>query len=147
MPVELFTIGYGGRNAESFFGLVQQHKIRNVVDVRLRPNSRLSGFARKDDLPYLLREICGVAYRQEPSLTPTADLLDGLRSGALDRAGYLAGYGNMLRERRAAARLKRADFEAGAALLCTEVDAAECHRSVAASYLAGAWPGLKVLHI
>jgi hypothetical protein len=43
-----------------FFGLLRDSGARRVVDIRLRNTSGLSGFAQKSDLPWFLRELCGI---------------------------------------------------------------------------------------
>ncbi len=43
----LYTIGYEKRSAEEFYGLLESHDIRHVLDVRSRPNGRRYEFNRK----------------------------------------------------------------------------------------------------
>jgi len=137
--IDLFTIGSGRSSAEHFFDRLVRARARVVVDVRLRPWSRLSGFARKPDLPFLLGRIAAIAYRHEPLLAPTAKLLDDVRAGRIDWAGYANDYLALLSARAVEARFEPASFDR-ACLMCSEAEPAHCHRRLAAEYLRQAWP-------
>ncbi len=76
----LYTIGFTRKNAAQFFGLLQKHGVRRLVDIRLRPNSQLSGFARRDDLAYFLPNLIGCAYDHNDLLAPTAEILNAYRA-------------------------------------------------------------------
>jgi uncharacterized protein (DUF488 family) len=79
--VEIYTIGFTRKSAAQFFGLLKQHGIRRLVDVRLNNVSQLAGFSKRDDLAYFLREIVGAEYLHEPLLAPTQEMLDDLSAG------------------------------------------------------------------
>ena len=66
--MRLATIGFARKSAERFFGLLREHGVTCLVDVRLRPKGQLSGFARGSDLPFLGRELAGGDYRHLPQL-------------------------------------------------------------------------------
>ncbi len=69
--MEIFTIGFTQSSAEHFFGRIVRAGIRRLVDVRLNNVSQLAAFAKRDDLAYFLRELCGAGYVHEPLLAPT----------------------------------------------------------------------------
>ena len=48
--------------------------------MRLNNASRLAGFARRADLPFFLKELCGAEYLHEPRLAPTREILDAYRN-------------------------------------------------------------------
>ena len=143
----LMTIGHAGTGAEGFFARLADGGVRAVIDVRLRPSSQFAGFAKGGDLRYFLRRLCGIDYRHEPLLAPTAALLADYRAGRCGWDAYAKAFDALLRERRAAARLDPAAF-ADACLLCAEAGAERCHRRLAAEHLAAAWPGRwRVVHL
>ncbi len=145
--MEIYTIGFTKRTAESFFEALRTHQIRRVVDVRLNNVSQLAGFTKRDDLRYFLDRLLGVEYRHEPTLTPTPELLGGYRRRAISWADYEAAFRALLEERSVAGRLDPEMFSIRAALLCSERTADRCHRRLVAEYLAGSWGDVKVVHL
>jgi uncharacterized protein (DUF488 family) len=54
--VNIYTIGFTKKSAESFFSLIKKNEISTLIDVRLNNVSQLAGFAKKDDLKFFLKE-------------------------------------------------------------------------------------------
>jgi len=145
--MDLYTIGFTHKTAQDFFGLLKGAGVRRVLDVRLSNTSQLAGFTKMQDLPYFLKALCAAEYLHEPLLAPTRELMERYRKGKGSREEFRAGYLRLLAERRVAERLERKVLEGPTALLCAETDAAQCHRSFAAEYLARRWPDLKPVHL
>jgi len=143
----LDTIGFTKKSAERFFGLLREHGVDRLVDIRLHPDGQLSGFARKSDLPYLLRELAGCDYRHLPLLAPSAEILADYRRDH-DWVRFLARFDALMDERDVPAALDAALFRGRAAcLLCSEAGPEHCHRRVVAERMARAWPELEVVHL
>ena len=140
------TIGFTKKDARRFFTLLRESGAVRVVDVRLNNVSQLAGFAKKDDLRFFLKEICGLDYAHESSLAPTEELLAAYRGKRSTWAEYESGYRALLAERRVEDRLARADFD-GACLLCSEHEPRFCHRRVAAEYLREHWGDVEIVHL
>ncbi len=66
--MKLYTIGFTKKSAADFFGLLRQSDAQRLVNVRLRNTFGLSGFARKNDLAWFLRKLCGMEYVHLPRL-------------------------------------------------------------------------------
>ncbi|MFM8323109.1 MAG: DUF488 family protein [Chloroflexota bacterium] len=147
--MKLYTIGFTQKTAGQFFELLRQHGVRRVIDVRLRPNGRLSGFARKDDLPYLLdRLVDGCQYLHRLDLAPTNEMLDQRRKGGGDWQAYLEEYQHQLDQRRALDGLDRASFERlPSCLLCSEAEPEQCHRRLLAERLLQSWGDVEIIHL
>ena len=77
--MKLFTIGFTKKSASDFFGLLREAGAKRIVDVRLNNVSQLAGFAKKSDLVYFLKEICGMQYIHRPELAPTKGILDAYK--------------------------------------------------------------------
>jgi uncharacterized protein (DUF488 family) len=117
------------------------------VDIRRRNTSQLAGFAKREDLAFLLREGFGIAYEHRPELAPTEELLTWRRRGG-DWPAYVEAFERLMEER-------DMEVEARAALepyrrpclLCAEDRPDECHRRLLAERLQAAVPGLEVVHL
>jgi uncharacterized protein (DUF488 family) len=77
--MKLFTIGFTKSSAESFFSRLSKAKVSKLVDVRLSNSSQLAGFAKKDDLRYFAKAVCGIGYEHLPELAPTPELFAAYR--------------------------------------------------------------------
>lgn len=121
--------------------------IGRLIDVRLNNTSQLAGFAKRDDLQYFLRAICGAEYVHEPLLAPTEEILDAYKKKTIDWDRYARQYRDLLAAREAEKRVDRHLFDAPAVLLCSEPTAEHCHRRLAAEYLAEHWNDVKIIHL
>lgn len=133
--MKLFTIGFTHKPAETFFGLLTDAGVKRVVDIRLNNVSQLAGFTKRDDLAYFLDAVAGISYAHVPLLAPTQDLIDDYRKNGIGYDAFAARFRKQLKSRKVETS-PEAKLRNGDCLLCSEVDAAECHRSVVASYLA-----------
>jgi uncharacterized protein (DUF488 family) len=145
--MEVYTIGFTRKSAEEFFAALRRAGARKLVDVRLNNTSQLSGFAKKGDLAFFLRELCGAEYVHEPSLAPTRELLDAYSKGGMGWEEYERRYLALLESRKVEERLERSLLEGPAVLLCSEPGPERCHRRLAAEYLERAWGGLEIIHL
>ena len=116
MAGALYTIGFAGKPAREFFGLLAEAKVRRLTDIRRWPDAQLSGFAKKRDLPYFL-SLRGIAYEHRPDCAPTEELLKSYKAGKTSWAEYEKIYSGMLDGRR---------------LLCAEPTPDHCHRRLLA---------------
>ena len=74
--MKVFTIGFTKKSAQQFFEMLRRSGAKRVVDVRLNNVSQLAGFAKRDDLKFFLKEVCGMDYVHTPDLAPTQEMLD-----------------------------------------------------------------------
>ena len=144
--MELFTIGFTRKSAERFFGLLSSSAVRRVVDVRLRNVSQLAGFAKRDDLAYFLRRVCGIDYLHLPILAPTPELFVGYRKEHRDWDIYERQFLDLMRARRIEDTVPREIIDGGC-LLCSEDNPHRCHRRLVAEYLDDRWGGIEVRHL
>lgn len=129
-----------------FIELLQEASVDAVIDIRLRNVSQLAGWAKRDDLAYVL-ELVGIAYEHQPVLAPTAEILDTYRKDQ-DWAKYVRQFGPLLTERKAqtlgASLLQR--YHAPC-LLCSEATAEQCHRRLVAEFWQEQLSNLKITHL
>ena len=145
--MEIYTIGFAGRKAADFFGKLKQHGIKRLIDVRLNNTSQLSGFSKKDDLRFFLKEICQADYIHEPLLAPTDKLLDDYKKKKCHWANYEAIFNKLMADRQVDNKIDRILFKVPTVLLCSETKADQCHRRLIAEYLREKWGDVKIIHL
>lgn len=144
--MRLYTIGFTQKSAEYFFTRLKRAGIRTLIDVRLHNTSQLSGFTKKEDLPFFTREICKAGYLHLPELAPSEDLFHARKKEKMNWHAYEKRYLDLIRHRAIEGSLKPEVLDGGC-LLCTEDDPRHCHRRLAAEYLQDKWPGVEVIHL
>ena len=132
--MNVYTIGFTKKSAETFFGLIRSSRIRTLIDVRLNNASQLAGFAKKGDLTFFLREICSAEYVHIPDLTPTRELLDPYRKGDMTWAAYQHKFLDLMAQRNVERAISLRLLDQGC-LLCSEHEPHMCHRRLVAEYL------------
>jgi uncharacterized protein (DUF488 family) len=145
--MEIYSIGFTQKTAEQFFTRIKSASIRLLLDVRLNNVSQLAGFAKRGDLAYFLREICGADYLHEPMLAPTQEMLDDYRGKAASWEEYERRFLALMAERQIERNLDRAIFERPAVLLCSEATADRCHRRLVLEYLREKWGDVAITHL
>jgi len=143
---KLFTIGCTQKTAETFFTTLKNADVKKVIDVRLNNTSQLSGFAKKDDLIYFLRELYSIEYLHEPLLSPTKDLLDGYKKKIISWSEYKTQFLRILKNRRVQQLFNRKEL-AMSCLLCSENKADRCHRRLVAEYLKQYHGDIEIHHL
>lgn len=145
--MEVFTIGFTQTTAADFFGKLRRYGIRRLVDVRLNNVSQLAAFAKRDDLAFFLKELCGAEYLHEIRLAPTQEMLDAYKKQKGSWDVYAALFLDLIKERRIETELNPDLFDVPTALLCSEPTADHCHRRLVVEYLQGKWSDVKAVHL
>lgn len=146
--MEVYSIGFTQKTAEQFFSLLKQAGIRRLIDVRLNNSSQLAAFAKREDLSYFLRVICGADYVHLPLLAPTQEMLDAFKKNKGSWSDYERGFLQLLAERKIEEKVDRSLFSVPAVLLCSEPTAEHCHRRLVLEYLKDKWGGdLVIQHL
>ena len=140
------TIGFTKKSAQRFFELLRESGATRIVDVRLNTGSQLAGFAKKDDLAWFARELCGVDYLHVPSLAPTKELLNDYRKKRISWSIYETRFIELMKSRRIESALSREIVHNGC-LLCSEDQPHQCHRKLVAEYLKEHWGELEIEHL
>ena len=144
--MKVFTIGFTKKSARRFFEMLRKSGANRVVDVRLNNVSQLAGFAKKDDLAYFLKEICGMDYVHLPELAPTQEMLDEYKKRRGDWKTYETQFLALMKQRRIEESLPREAIADGC-LLCSEDKPHQCHRRLVAEYLKQHWGDVEINHI
>jgi len=143
---KLFTIGFTKKTAEKFFNKIKNAGVQKLIDIRLNNQSQLSGFAKKDDLEYFLREITKIDYFHFPILAPTQEILDAYKKHKGSWEKYEGSFLKLMTSRKIEERLKPELFDF-ACLLCSEHKPHHCHRRLVAEYLRDKWGPVEIVHL
>ena len=135
----IYTAGFAEWTAERFFGELKAHSVSHLVDVRLNNVSQLAGFAKKKDLEFFLKTICGAEYMHEPILAPTSVLLKEYRSKKITWDEYGQFFLELLKERKVESVLSQDLLRGAPVILCSEHNPDFCHRRLALDYLGSYW--------
>jgi uncharacterized protein (DUF488 family) len=144
--MKLLTIGFTKKSAEAFFTKLKRSGAKRIVDVRLNNVSQLAGFAKRNDLQFFLKEICGMDYVHVPELAPTQDILDEYKKNKGDWSVYEQKFIELMRHREIEKKVDPAVIADGC-LLCSEDKPHHCHRRLVAEYLKSHWGDVEVSHI
>ena len=142
----LYTVGFSGKDAKTFFELLRLNRIKTLLDVRLNNVSQLAGYTKKNDLAYFLDRICNIQYLHLPILAPTKEILDNYKNKKISWAEYESKYIHIINERKIESRLKDVDFN-DACLLCSEKTADQCHRRLAGDIIRNMYQIGKITHL
>ncbi|OXY82572.1 DUF488 family protein [Oceanimonas doudoroffii] len=132
--MDIYTIGFTQKNAEKFFKFLRVSGVKTLVDVRLNNVSQLAGFAKKDDLKFFLKELCGAEYIHSPELAPTKDILNAYKKGEMPWNVYEDKFLNLMAQRNIEKSIKSELLDHGC-LLCSEHEPHFCHRRLVVEYL------------
>ncbi|MGC6409041.1 DUF488 family protein [Bisgaard Taxon 45] len=132
--IKINTIGFTEKSAEQFFNLLRHSGTKLLIDVRINNSSQLSGFAKKNDLKFFLKELCNIEYLHMPELAPTNSLLKSYRSADISWENYEDSFLNLMAKRRVETLVNKQMLDGGC-LLCSEHKPHYCHRRLVIEYL------------
>jgi uncharacterized protein (DUF488 family) len=145
--VKTYTIGFTQKNAKKFFSLIKNNEIIRVVDVRLNNISQLSGFAKRDDLAFFLKELCEAEYIHLGELAPTKDILSDYKKKIITWEAYEDKFINLITKRNIERTVDKSLLDRGC-LLCSEHKPHHCHRRLVVEYLNNHWDAnIEVVHL
>lgn len=144
--INLYTIGFTKKNAETFFSLLKHNNVKRVIDVRLNNVSQLAGFTKQDDLKFFLKELCNVDYHHFEQLAPTEDILKRYKKNEIFWDQYVIEFNSLINQRKIET-LVSLDLLKDSCLLCSEPTAEKCHRRLVAEYYAKIYPQISIIHL
>jgi uncharacterized protein (DUF488 family) len=145
--MNLFTIGFTKKTAEQFFETLKKSGVKRIVDIRLNNTSQLAAFAKRDDLIYFLKMICGIRYVHVPELAPDKKLLDLFKKKKGSWARYEAGYLNLLVKRKVDGEFLQQNLKDADCLLCSEHTPEICHRRIVVERFQSTHSGIEITHL
>ena len=144
--IDLFTIGFTKKTARDFFELLTKVGVKRIIDTRLNNVSQLSGFAKRKDLEYFLKEIAGIEYIHLLDLAPTKELLNPYKKKQSDWQTYEKNFLDLMKQRQIENKLTSNILDGGC-LLCSEASPHHCHRRLVAEYLDNKLGNINICHL
>ncbi|MCY7674843.1 DUF488 domain-containing protein [Bacillus safensis] len=147
MP-NITTIGFAKKTLKNFLTLLKEANVTCLVDTRLNNTSQLSGFAKKNDLEYILEEFMGIKYLHRLDFAPTKEMLSDYKAKKISWDEYKDMYINLLKERKIEDNIEDL-FEENETLcfLCSEHKHDHCHRSLLVDYIKNLRGNLNIIHL
>ena len=146
----LYTIGFTKKNAKAFFELLSESKVNIVLDIRLNNTSQLAGFSKYPDIEYFLSHLCCIDYVHDISFTPERETLEAYKKNEINWVEYVKQFRATMDSRKILEYIKK-NYEfinnKTVCLLCSELKADKCHRSLVAEYFTETYNDLKVVHL
>ena len=139
---KIFTIGFSGKSPDALMDVLNAVRVRAVWDIRLWRTSTYVPFYSGDNLAATL----GTRYEYHPEFAPTAEILTRYKDGRITWPDYERMYRELLAARHPTAGLSPTDLDR-ICLLCTEKSALQCHRRLAAEYIAEQIPDIEIVHL
>jgi uncharacterized protein (DUF488 family) len=140
------TIGFAKKNLRTFIEKLRAAEVKKIIDIRLHNTSQLAGYAKKDDLEYILG-LVGIAYEHHPELAPTAEILDSNKRKKISWVEYERQFGELLILRDSLKNSSLRKEPGPICLLCAEDKPTRCHRRLVAEHIAGRVNGVEIRHL
>ncbi len=139
----IYTIGFTKKKIEEFINLLKDNNIQKLLDIRLHNSSQLSGFAKSEDLEFILK-LFNIGYKHIPELAPEEEMLRTYRKSK-NWSEYENKFKALMEHRNAKMILKNL-LEKGETicLLCSEDKPDKCHRRLVAELLK---KDVKIVHL
>ena len=145
--MKIYTIGFTGKTAEEFFGLLDSADAKYLVDIRLNNRSQLAGFTKKGNIEFFTEKLTGMTYLEMPMLAPEKEMFREYRKEG-DWELYESLYVRLLEERGVTESIDHDLLGDGVVILCSERTPEKCHRRLAAEFLqANGFPSVEILHL
>ena len=153
--VKIYTIGFKGKSARSFFTILKKQGIQKLIDVRRKNISQLAGFTKGPDLNFFLEECFNIKYEHVPEFAPSENLLKEYqtRLGKKKKddaawAFYVEDFKHTVLS--LSAVNKFCEITKGyekVCFLCSEETAERCHRRLLVEYFKEHQPLIEIFHI
>lgn len=134
MPQTICTIGFAQKPLKTFVQLLKDAGVTKLVDTRLNNTSQLAGFAKKNDLAYIM-ELVGIKYEHAPEMAPTDDILKRYKKKEMTWSEYEKAYLRLMEERNILDLASKQMTNETVCFLCSEDKPHHCHRRLLAEYI------------
>lgn len=146
MTNTLATIGSNKKSLKKFVELLHSQDVHHLIDTRLNNTSQLSGFAKKDDLQYVMH-LVGIKYSHNLQLAPEGQMLEDFKKKKITWNDYEKQYLHLLEKRRVENEIESLFSDGVPCFLCSEDKPHHCHRRLLVEYLQQSRNDIKIVHL
>lgn len=145
---KMFTIGFTKKKAADFFNLLIENDVKLVVDIRLNNTSQLAAFAKFPDIEYFLNKICNIDYTHDKSFSPEESTLSKYKKKLISWEQYEDEFNSTMLSRSIESYIRDnySKYD-NLCLLCSEVEADQCHRRLIADIFKEQFNDLEIIHL
>ncbi len=144
--MRIYTIGFSKKNLKTFIGKLKDAGVTRLIDIRLHNTSQLAGYAKKDDLEYIL-SLVGIDYEHHPELAPTDEILKNYKNKKITWNEYEQRFKEILSSRNLSRENIFPQQGGVSCLLCAEDKPARCHRRLVAEHFKNEDRNLEIVHL
>lgn len=134
LSLKICTIGFSKKSLRKFVNLLKDSNVTDLIDVRLNNTSQLSGFAKKDDLKFIM-DLIGINYIHDVGLAPEEQLLDDYKKKQVSWFEYEKIYLQTLEKRNVQERINKIIGKGISCFLCSEDKPEYCHRRLLVNFI------------
>ena len=138
----IYTIGFTKKSLREFISKLQAAGVRRLIDVRLNNTSQLAGYAKKEDLAFVL-SLVGIQYEHRENLAPTEVILKDYKGKRINWAEYEEQFVQLLSNRQPTLDINDTTI----CLLCSEEKPDYCHRRLVAEYFGNMDSTIEIRHL
>ncbi len=142
----LTTIGFSKKSLRTFVSALQTNKVTRLIDTRLQNTSQLAGFAKKDDLEFIL-ELLNIEYVHDLSLAPTEGLLKAIKHKDISWGEFETAFLDLLSQRKIETGMQKMLGDGVPCFLCSEEKPHHCHRRLVVEYLREFDNRIEIVHL
>lgn len=146
MTFGVTTIGFSKKPLKKFVDLLDSQGVKHLIDTRLNNTSQLSGFAKKDDLMYIMK-LVGIKYSHNLQLAPEGQMLDDYKKKRISWDEYEKKYIGLLEKRGIEKQIDDLLADGKPCFLCSEDKPHHCHRRLLVEYLQNFRKDIEVVHL
>jgi uncharacterized protein (DUF488 family) len=144
--MKIYTIGFTGKKAESFFTTLKNSGAKRLIDIRINRNSQLAGFTKEQDLGYFLSNLANIEYQINSDLAPTKELLGRYRKKDITWDAYSMEYISLIKTRNIIDTLG-IEYFVDSVFMCSEKEPEMCHRKLLTDLLLNHFTGIRIEHL
>ncbi|MFB7139029.1 DUF488 family protein [Gottfriedia sp. NPDC056225] len=144
--MNITTIGFSKKSLRTFSTMLQQNRVTHLIDTRLHNTSQLAGYAKKDDLQFVMR-LLNIQYTHDTDLAPTEELLKAIKKKEIEWNDFEKDFLNLIQNRKIEKKINDFTSIGVPCFLCSEEKPHHCHRKLVVEYLREFDHRFEIIHL